>query len=278
MNLVELPAGAPFGRLPFTVRHALAGHPLFTLPRLCALAAALPRDHVEWNVGELPVDHDPALTPANGLSPEETIRRISEQSSWLVLKYAERDPEVRDLLEACLRDVRRVSDLVEPGMCEPHAFIFVSSPGAVTPYHIDPEQNFLLQVRGHKRIHVWDPADRASLPEAELERFLGGGHRNLPFDPSFTPRARAFDLGAGQGVHVPVTAPHWVQNGPEPSVSFSITFRTRASLAREAAVKVNGMLRKMGVVPTPVGRSRLVDDLKSRGYEAARLVARAVRI
>ena len=30
------------------------------------------------------------------------------------------------------------------------AFIFISSPNTVTPYHMDPEYNFLLQIRGTK--------------------------------------------------------------------------------------------------------------------------------
>lgn len=274
MTHVTVPGTAPFGRQPFAVRHGLTSHPLLTLPRLCALAASLPPAQVEWNAGALPVGHDPALTPGNGLSPEETIRRIAEVGSWLVLKYVETDAEYRDLLDACLRDVAPVSNWIEPGMCERHAFIFVSSPRAVTPYHIDPEQNFLLQVRGKKRLHVWDPADRQALPEALLERFLRGGHRNLPYREGLMSRARVFDLGPGDGVHVPVTAPHWVQNGDEPSVSFSVTFRTRATLAREGTIKLNGLLRRAGVLPRPVGSSPLVDALKTRSYRAAQLLAR----
>ena len=42
-------------------------------------------------------------------------------------------------------------------------FIFVSSPGSVTPYHIDPERNFLLQVRGNKTMHMFDGSDRSLL-------------------------------------------------------------------------------------------------------------------
>ena len=61
------------------------------------------------------------------------------------------------------------------------AFIFVSSPGAVTPFHIDPEWNFLLQVRGRKIIHVFPADDRSLVSEEELERFYSGGHRNLAF-------------------------------------------------------------------------------------------------
>jgi quercetin dioxygenase-like cupin family protein len=242
-----LSAGAPvtgFGRRPFLVRHRLSGHPLFDLPRLVDLAGRLPADHVEWNAGDLPIGQDPARTPANGLSPAETIRRIADHGSWLVLKYVEREPAYRALLDDCLDEVARVSEPLEPGMCLRHGFIFVSSPRAVTPYHIDPEQNFLLQLRGEKRMWVWDANDRVALPERELERFMTGGHRNLPWHEGLRRRARSFTLRPGDGVHVPVTAPHWVENGAEPSVSFSITFRTRATELREKAVKVKAWLRR----------------------------------
>jgi hypothetical protein len=276
MSFISLPGGAPFGRLPFGVTHGLVGHPLFTLSRLCALAATLPSDQVEWNAGDVPLALDPSKTPKNGLDPIETIRRIHENRSWLVLKFVERDPEYRDVLASCLREAAKVTDAIEPGMSEPHAFIFVSSPEAVTPYHIDPEQNFLLQLAGEKTIHIWPPGDRRALPEEQLERFLRGGHRNLP-PPPVGSVGKAFVLRPGDGVHVPMTAPHWVQNGPAPSVSFSVTFRTRASLARESAVKVNAVLRGLGWRPAPVGEAPVIDGWKARGWGAVRAIARAVK-
>ena len=39
-------------------------------------------------------------------------------------------------------------------------FIFISSPGSITPFHMDPEYNFLLQIRGEKQISIWGGKDR----------------------------------------------------------------------------------------------------------------------
>jgi hypothetical protein len=61
-------------------------------------------------------------------------------------------------------------------MTERKAFIFVSSPGAVTPYHVDFEYNFLLQIRGDKNITVFDAFDRSLLSEVQRERFVSGRH------------------------------------------------------------------------------------------------------
>ncbi|HEY1290079.1 MAG TPA: hypothetical protein VGF58_17260 [Burkholderiales bacterium] len=253
---------AHFARTPFLVPHRLARHPLFELARLVELSKRLPVSQVEYNAGEVPVGLDPELTPRNGLSPEETIRRIAECRSWLVLKHVEHDAAYRLLLDECLADVRAASARLTAGMRGLHAFIFVSSPGAVTPYHMDPEENFLLQIRGSKTMSVFDRSDRAVVSEPDIERFLTGAHRNLAWRDEFQKRARSFELTPGQAIHVPFAAPHWVQNGPEVSISFSVTFNTRASMHRLHAHQLNARLRHWGVAPAPVGRSALRDGLK----------------
>ncbi|HZN86260.1 MAG TPA: cupin-like domain-containing protein [Burkholderiales bacterium] len=258
-----------FDRRPFALRHRLCAHPLFALPRLLALARRLPPECIETNAGDLPVDQDPRATPRNGLSAEETLRRIAQCGSWMVLKNVQRDPDYAALLQGCLAELRAPDARLAQG------FVFVSSPGAVTPFHMDPEHNFLLQVAGRKTIHVFDPADREVLAEEDLERFHAGAHRNLPWREAWQPRARAFALGPGDGVHVPVTAPHWVRNGDAVSVSFSVTFRSRASERRAQVYAMNARLRRRGRVPAPVGASALRDALK--GF-SLRLIRRAERL
>src|SRR5262249_24404140 len=153
----------------------LVDHPLFSLPRLLQLARALPEDRVEYNAGDLAVNTDPALTPRTGLSAEETVRRIEECRTWMVLKNVERDPEFARLLHECLGPVEARGPPACRQIAHREAFVFLSSPGSVTPYHIDPEWNFLLQVRGSKLMNV-SPAEL--LTEPELERFYSGAHRN----------------------------------------------------------------------------------------------------
>ena len=260
---------AHFARAPFLVPHRLARHALFTLSGLVELSKRLPASQVEYNAGAVPVGLDPARTPRNGLSPEETIRRIAECRSWLVLKHVEHDPAFRLLVDDCLAGVRAASGRLAAGMRDPHAFIFVSSPGAVTPYHVDPEENFLLQIRGSKTMSVFDRADRVVVSERDLERFLGGAHRNLAWRDEFQSRARTFELTPGDAIHVPFAAPHWVRNGPEVSISFSVTFNTHASMRMLHAHRLNARLRKWGVEPVPVGRSALRDGVKQLASRAS---------
>lgn len=257
---------AYFDSKPFLVGHRLAGHPLFTLPRLVELARRLPPEYVEYNAGRLPVGARPGETPHNGLSPEETIRRIEECGSWMVLKRVEQDPEYRVLLDRCLDEIGLHLDAP---MLRREGFIFVSSPEAVTPFHLDPEHNFLLQIRGKKTVNMWDPSDRYVISERALEKFHSDfEHRNLPWKDAFQTSAYKVELGPGQGLHFPVTVPHWVKNGAEPSISFSVTFRTPASQRREHAYRANARLRRLGIEPTPVGRSPILDSTKHVAVEA----------
>jgi hypothetical protein len=260
---------AYFNRKPFHVRHSLCGHPLFELERLLQLARSLPERFVEYNGGALPVGARPEQTPRTGLSAEETIRRIAECGSWMVLKRVEQDPEYGALLDGCLDEIAAHARSVAPRMERREGFIFLSSPNAVTPFHIDPEYNFLLQIRGTKTVSMWDPADRFVLPEEELERFYASFvHRNLPWRDVFQSTAFVLPLAPGQGLHFPVTVPHWVKNGPDVSVSFSITFRTADSARREVLYKANARLRKLGLSPTPVGESIPLDRTKQAAFGA----------
>lgn len=274
-TLLEYDAGQfrqHFNRDPFLIRNHLCDHPLFELSRLIELSKSLPADRVEYNAGNVPITLDPTQTPRTGLSVEETIQRIEECQSWLVLKNVETDPDYSALLQDSLRPMRELI----PDMHGEEAFVFVSSPGSVTPFHIDPECNFLLQIRGTKTIRMFPMNDPEVLTEEELERFYSGASRNLVCRDEAGKKALIFELRPGDGLHFPVTIPHWVQNGPEVSVSFSVTFRTNASDRREILYRINDRLRRLGLRPKPVGTSKASDSFKFALFSAGRSLKRAL--
>jgi hypothetical protein len=82
-----------FNRQAFVIRHNLSRHPLFELPRLIELSKLLPEDHVAYSAGDVSVAEGLYNGPRNGLSIEETIRRIEDCRSWMVLKFVQTDPE-----------------------------------------------------------------------------------------------------------------------------------------------------------------------------------------
>lgn len=269
-----------FNRHAFRVSHTLSGHPLFALPRLIDLSKRLPEQCVAYNAGDVSVAAGLYKGPRNGLPVEETIRRIEERRSWMVLKCVESDLEYRALLDVCLDQVAQLAAPFAPTMRKRKGFIFISSPHSITPFHMDPEYNFLLQVRGTKTIHAVDPDDRAVVSEEDLERFYAtdSDNANIRFKETYRTRAKAFALSPGVGLHIPVTAPHWVENGNEVSISFSITFENSASERRSMIYSANASLRRMGLHPSPFGRSALTDAAKFYGFRALRRARRLLPI
>lgn len=231
--------------------HGLAGHALLTLEALAGLAERMPADRVEYNLGKLPLGVRPEDTPSNGLTLGETIRTIETNGSWAVLKNVERDADYGALLDRALAELTPIVERETGPMLHREAFIFLSSPGSVTPFHMDPEHNILLQIRGEKTMTVFPAGDEELVPAVQSEAFHAGGHRNLDWRDAFRDRGMAVTLLPGDAIHVPVKAPHFVENGPVVSVSLSVTWRSNRSVAEGELHSLNGLLRRRRL---PVGR------------------------
>jgi hypothetical protein len=260
---------AVYPERPGRLSHRLAGHPLLTLEALVELGGRLPAKDVEYNAGDLPYGVEPEEVGRTGLSVQETIRRIEECGSWMVLKHVQQDPAYRDLLEEALGELAPAVEPATGRMLTKVAFIFVSSPGAVTPFHLDPEHNVLLQIKGSKTMMIV-PGDEEVVPAEKHESYHVGGHRNVPWRDEYEPKGEKFELKPGDAVHVPLMWPHWVKNGPEPSVSFSITWKNEW-VYQEADVRgMNHLLRRFGLDPAPPAQFPKRNPGKVLAYRAIR--------
>lgn len=258
---------------PGVFGHHLCGHDLFELDALVALSQRIRPVDVEQNLAHIPVGIDPSELKSNGLSVEDTIRSIEQNGSWMVLKFVDQDPLYRALLDTVLDEIEPLVARSTGAMLKREAFIFVSSPGAVTPFHIDPEHNILMQLRGEKVMTVFPAADPELVPGALQEAFHLGGHRNLPFHDSFAAKGTPLRLTPGDALYVPVKAPHWVQNGDAMSISLSVTWRSEWSYREADAHALNRLLRKAGLHPAMPARFPQQNHLKSiawRGIQKAR--------
>jgi hypothetical protein len=240
--LRALAAAYPQGHM--RLRHKLRGHPLLAQGALAALARRLPEDSIEYCPGTLPIGIAPEDTPRSTLSVNETIRTISENGSWMVLKNVEWDSGYHALMELALADIRPIVEGRTGRMQRREAFLFLTSPGAVTPFHMDPEHNILLQIQGSKTMTIFPPGDPELVPARQNEIFHLGGHRNLGWDEGFQGKGVDVHLSPGDAVLVPVKAPHYVKNGDEVSVSFSVTWRSERSIAESELHSLNRVLRK----------------------------------
>lgn len=263
-----------FGRLypekAGKLSHGVANHPMLELEALAKLAAVIDPAHVEYNSGNLPVGVDPDAVPGNGLSIEQTIRSIEENNSWMVLKWIENDPAYGALLAETLAPLRELVQPVTGPMLTLQGFIFVSSPNAVTPYHMDPEHNILLQIRGDKTMTVFPSVDDELLSDVDHERYHMGGHRNLVWREEFARKGTAYDLTPGEAVYVPVKSPHWVKVGPELSISMSVTWRSSWSYREADARGFNHVARRFGLNPSAPGRYPHQNYAKAYAFRAMR--------
>ena len=258
-----------YPEVPHVLRHDLRHHPLFELEALAQLAEGLPDGAIEYNRGDLPIGVDgKPERPAIGIG--ETIRRIAETGSWAVLKNIEQNPLYAAILADLLEELRPQIEARTGRMMMTQAFVFVSSPDAVTPYHFDPEHNILLQLRGSKVMTQFPAGDARYAPDEIHEGYHTGGPRELTWREELSRGGREFAIEAGEALFVPVMAPHFVRNGPEPSISLSITWRSEWSFAEADARAFNGVLRGIGVRPRSTGRWPASNLAKAYGWRLLR--------
>jgi hypothetical protein len=266
--------GENFNRLPFLLSHNLAHHPLFEIPRLVELAKTLwgsGAGKVLFQEGNIPFSQKWEDIPRKTLSFIDGIKRIQESGSWVLLKSIQEDREYQVLVDACVKEMAGLTGVdLEKEITWLEGYIFIASPGSVTPHHIDHESNFLLQIQGDKNLNVCDPNDRSLLTEEEIEKYYMGDLSAAAYKETSQQKAYVFPLAPGKGVHIPSKGPHWVRNGDQFSVSFSINFCMK-ELDRKARIyQFNHHLRRLNLRPSPPGKSALKDRLKILSLGSAR--------
>lgn len=251
--------------------HDLVAHPLLELEALAQLGESLPDKSIEYNRGDLPIGIT-GKPGSTGRTIGETIREIDSANSWAVLKNIEQAPAYAGLLHELLDEMSEVIEPTTGEMLTPQGFIFVTSPNAVTPFHFDPEHNILLQLRGSKAMTIWPAGDNRFAPDKVHEAYHTGGGRELGWDETFAEFGITFPLDPGDAVYVPVMAPHYVRNGPEVSISLSITWRSTWSYDEADARAFNHMLRRWGMSPRPTNRWPRQNRAKALGCKIARRI------
>jgi len=264
---------------PFAIRHRLAGDPLFSLPRIVDLVRELPRDHIEYNAGNVAIGQDPDATPLIELDPQEVVRRIETAGAWMVLKRVEVLPAYRAVLEQALLSVARANghaSLEEAGFEDIRGFLFVSSPNATTPFHVDAEDNFFVHIHGEKYFTICDNRDGAVVSDEAIEHAISK-HRNVTYSADFEARSKCYALQPGEGVFVPYLWPHWVRTGSQYSISLAVTWKTKAVMRKNDIFVVNALLRRMGLPQRAPGQNPVADGIKLAAFRAMKAVVDPLR-
>lgn len=256
------------------IRHNFDLHPLMQLPELAKLAKDLVKTKqcrfiTPGSDQSSPFFHNEA--DPQGRSIDEVFARIEEPGSWVALYNIETHPVYKSFLDDVVNSFRHLVEPEEPGIFNVGGFIFISAPPSVTPFHIDRENNFWLQVRGRKQMTVWESSDREVVPARQRDEFiLYGALEEVRLQEHLRDRAHDFDVGPGDGVYFPSTSPHMTRSDPEwampgdgVSISIGVVFYTDVTKRKAYVHALNLLLRnRFGMNPTEPGESVWLDRLK----------------
>lgn len=269
-------ARSKFLREAFTLRHSLVGNPLFTLPRLVELAKSLPRDHIEYNSGKVAIGVKPEDVPKIDKAPEDVIRSIESANAWMVIKRVEVDPDYRAVLEHFVREANSAAGRPADAYSDVEGFIFISSANSTTPFHLDAEENILIQLHGDKFVRTFDNGDRSLISEESME-ISPSKHRNQHYEDWYEERATLHSLKPGDALHMPYMIPHWVSTGKSYSISMAMTWKTPEVKRLNKIRLMNGTLRRFGLPQRPPGASPLMDAAKVAAHDMMRAVIEPLR-
>jgi Cupin-like domain len=269
-------ARTKFLKEAFTLKHGLADHPLFKLPRLVALAKSMPRDRIEYNSGKVAVGVRPENVPKIDMAAEDVIRTIETANAWMVIKFVQDDPEYRALLAQFVEEANAAAGKSPSDYSDLEGFIFVSSAKATTPFHMDAEENILIQIKGDKFVRTFENADRRLVSEEAME-IAPSKHRNQPYEEWFEERATLHSLKPGDAVHMPYMIPHWVSTGDSYSISMAMTWKTPEVNRLNKVRWMNAALRQVGLPQHPPGISPTKDRVKIFAHDAIRAVLDPLR-
>jgi hypothetical protein len=256
------------------VTHRLAEHGLLRMPPLIELGRRLEavgrvRTHSSDAYAGTAFNHAPMLYP-NGKSATETLADVAQAKAWTSLLNVQTDDLYRTLVDEVLDDIAPQVERVDPGMVYRAGWIFVTSPNTITPFHMDKEHNFILQIQGKKRLYVWEPDDLEVLTEQARDLFHFNHSRDLVvWREEMRERAHVFDLEPGMGAYMPSTSPHLVENGDGPSITASFTYYTDATRRNARLHVLHQRMRGWGLAPSPVNARPVLDTLAHAGCRLA---------
>jgi hypothetical protein len=261
-----------FDRQPFAFTHNLHRLDVFGFDSLTGLAkkyADQPRDF--FVSASAPAAGTDFFSVPHGHHPlDEAMARLDSVKVRILLKRPEdHDPRFRALLDRLFAQVLELrGGLGGERLVRLESAIFITSAGATTPFHFDPEIAFFTQIEGAKTYHMYSPA---VLGEPELERFYLQGLVSIGQvdlagrDPA---HEHVFVLRPGDGMHQPQNSPHWVETRAERSISYSFVFETDATRAAGRTRAFNYYLRKVGLEPQHPGAHPRLDALKAGSMRA----------
>ena len=253
----------------FEFTHNLANHPALTFENLSEVITSLPEEKVMFSKGlsNLKTDFEHILREGKkGFDLNEVIENIRTGSAYIAVRNPELHPSFKSLFENICHDVGVLMKKNGTGTkpLEPMLWLFIASPGAVTPFHFDRYSNFIFQIRGSKELAVFPPRVEGIIPHKELESYMDHKNSVQEWTEEKDKSAHKYNFKSGEAVHIPFTSGHYVKNGQDDiSITISIFYHTDETLMWSNAMKFNHRMRRLGITPKAVGTNPVLDRLKA---------------
>jgi hypothetical protein len=259
---------------PFKFNHKLLNHEALSLNNLSHALLNLPKENVMYSqsLQDLNANFDRAhIDKKNNLSLEKTLETIKTANSFIMVRSPEMDSSFNDLYQQLCKDVGKIMKAKGVGLYPKDAmlYLFIASPNAFTPFHIDRYSTFLFQFQGTKEVAIFDQFSDEIVPSNIRESFVDYGALRPTWNNDIDGKAHKIHFSPGEALHIPFVSGHYVKNGPnDVSISMSIIFKTAESEMWTKAMSFNHRLRNklkyLGINLNPVGFSKNRDEFKSK--------------
>ncbi|MEH6559220.1 MAG: cupin-like domain-containing protein [Oceanicoccus sp.] len=258
--------------------HSLVDHPLLQMDQIRKLVKRTPKDRIAFSAGEKPESADIGTSHIYHKSEhslEYAIDNMENVDAYLFIDSPEKDPQFNQLFQDIKVDLDRFCQKNGYRLWEARLFLFVSSPGAITPYHLDHQHTLLAQIKGTKTLNLWPAMNYDLTPPSELEVFCSQITRKFQMREELEKLRKPYEMVPGQGVYIPFLAPHSVKNNDEVSVSLSMIFNTFESQKMWNSFRINHLLRnRLHLSPTLPGTSIWLDEVKHQSVRTLERLAR----
>lgn len=239
------PFASAYPLSPAMLQHSLMDQPLLSFEALAKAALELPPQYVERRISNAVNGGEFAMDRLDDADAATVIRSINTSGNWVMLRFVEQLSAYSGLLDRLMDQIGpSISPSTGPGLTI-RGFIFISSPGTLTPFHFDCEYNILFQIAGDKHFATYQPIP-PWLPLDRHEAYYSAGNNMLPWNDAYEAEANIHQLRPGDALFIPYASPHWVKAGAEPSISLSITWQSAWSQSVGAAMQINPLLRRCG--------------------------------
>ncbi|NWK98982.1 transcription factor jumonji, JmjC [Sphingobium lactosutens] len=265
------PFASAYPQSPAMLRHSLMDQPLLSIEALAKAALELPPEYVERRISNAPNGGEFAMDRSDDADAASVIRAIHTSGNWVMLRFVEQLPAYRALLDRVMNEIGPAIFPATGPSLTVRGFIFISSPGTLTPFHFDCEYNILFQIAGEKHFATYPPM-APWLPLDRHEAYYGAGDNMLPWNDAYEAEANIHTLRPGDALFIPYASPHWVKAGAEPTISLSITWQSAWSQSVGAAMQINPLLRRCGLPAGDLPAWPKTPKWRSLGCRVARKV------